>query len=342
VQQEINQQYLVRKIRDRYKPLFCDQNFYETNQKNFALLATKISLEKILMPCPFEKFILCTLFLSLLRRPQDWFGGLRKDKFVLHNSPSIDIIDSNKPFNSDFLSSRPIKPMAVALGIKWPQVLSDEISFYEFIQLVKIKSVPDSVFWSLNFIINNKQLFIITQQIPTPYELLSIQARGQRVLTFDDNFQIWPELNYGHRDVLSFWLHDLIHAAEFFQDRNKMRQQIFIYRWIELLMNLNVFSEFLLHCKNRIRFEYLISDMNSHPLHLLKTLRAILDEASPGLWSEVLTKTENILGCSNSVDDLQMVNSEQFTPAHYDAMLQILSCINEKWVLSNKLIATTD
>ena len=94
MRQEINHQYSVRKIRDRYKPLFCDQNFYEINQKKFAMLATKIVADETQMPDRYEKFILSTLFLSLLRRPHDWFGGFRKKNLVPSDETPISFLSS--------------------------------------------------------------------------------------------------------------------------------------------------------------------------------------------------------------------------------------------------------
>ena len=113
-----------------------------------------------------------------------------------------------------------MKPFAGILKIRWPEIIFTEISVLEFLNSVKIKSIPDSVLLSLNFVTNNKKLFHITKLCPTPYELLTFQAREQRVLTFENDYRLWPLLNYEHRDVLSFWLHDLVHAVEFFQNQN--------------------------------------------------------------------------------------------------------------------------
>lgn len=74
--------------------------------------------------------------------------------------------------------------------------------------------------------------------------------------------------------------------------------------------------------------------MNSHPLHLLKTFRAILDESNQKLWNEIINQTEKILCCPNELNCLYMVNSQEFSQAHFDAALHVLSCINENWVLS--------
>lgn len=337
--QEINRQNSVRKIRDRYKPLFCPQEFYEKNQKHFAKLATEIVADENIKPDRFEKFIVTTLLLSLLRRPENWFGGFRKDTLNTHGFSSE---------NSRFLNSVKMKRFTEAVGVKWSANVNSDISLYEFLNSVKIKSIPEKVFWSLNFLSLNKNLFSISSGAPSPYELLKIQARGQRVITFEENFLLWDQLIYEHRDVLSFWLHDLVHAAEFFQDDLQKTHQIYFYRWIELLSadsSLERFlNDFLSIEKNRSRFEYLISDMNSHPLHLIKTFRAILDEDHAENWLHIVNATAELLkrsptwmqNSARTLESLTLVNSSTFHSSQYDAMLHILSCINEIWVLSNK------
>lgn len=341
--QEINRQNFVRKIKDRYKPLFCAQEFYQTHQKLFAILATKIDSVETHKPDQIEKFIVTTLILSLLRRRENWFGGLRKNSL----SPRDCKYDINIVHKTNFLTTTHMKYFTDAVGIKWSASLLPNLSVYEFINIVKIKSIPEKVFWSLNFLCLNKNQFLISNVAPTPYDLLSIQARGQRVITFEENFSIWDQLIYDHRDVLSFWLHDLVHAAEFYQNEDDKKYQISFYRWIELL-NLkhsdeNIFSAFLAEEKNRTRFEYLISDMNSHPLHLVKTFRAILDEADPAYWAFVIKKTESLIlkdennkSFSSNTLCLHSINSNDFDSSQYDALLHILSCINHIWALSNK------
>lgn len=337
--QQIIRQNSVRKIRDRYKPLFCTQDFYEKNQNHFAKLATEIVADENIKPDRFEKFIVSTLILSLLRRPENWFGGFRKDPL---DKPAVTTTDNR------FLRSVKMKRFTDALQIKWSTNVIDTVSVYEFLSSVKIKAIPEKVFWSLHFLSKNKNLFLISTNTPSPYDLLKIQARGQRVITFEENFLLWNQLIYEHRDVLSFWLHDLVHAAEFFHDDDQKNHQIFFYRWIEVLSADSSLEHFLRNFlnseSNRTRFEYLISDMNSHPLHLIKTFRAILDEDHAENWLSVVKSTAHLLQKSrtwtqNSVQTLEsltLVNSPQFQPFQYDAMLHILSCINEIWVQSNK------
>jgi hypothetical protein len=110
---------------------------------------------------------------------------------------------------------------------------------------------------------------VLSATIPLAAELLDRQCGGQRVLTL----MLTPESflqEVNGRDPLSFLLHDLIHAYEFFADPVQMLAQIQFYQRLraemqaseKLSLRLKQDSDFA------AKFEYLIADMNSHPAHL--------------------------------------------------------------------------
>jgi len=116
------------------------------------------------------------------------------------------------------------------------------------------------------------------ERIPTPYELLDMQVQGERVVT------VWSEFPRAMQPVLNkpnafaFMLHDLEHAYKFFHDPElHAGQKRFFVQVREMAAN-----ELLQHCmKDSLfaeKFHYLISDMNTHPLHGLQYLQAILIE----------------------------------------------------------------
>jgi hypothetical protein len=115
----------------------------------------------------------------------------------------------------------------------------------------------------------NPQLMVLRDSLPTPQELLSLQCEGKRVVSLvTDPDQFLLEVN--GRDPLSFLLHDLVHAFEFFEDEEQMRAQINFYRRLqdELLANRELRDRLEKDSEFAQKFEYLISDMNSHPAHL--------------------------------------------------------------------------
>lgn len=89
----------------------------------------------------------------------------------------------------------------------------------------------------------------------------------------------------GERDPFSFLLHDLVHAYKMFGNDYLLNGQIGFYRAMLKLFDpitsvskkqfiLDELLEFDLEFAEQ--FEYLISDMNSHPRHLFYYFKAIL------------------------------------------------------------------
>lgn len=112
---------------------------------------------------------------------------------------------------------------------------------------------------------------ILCFYVPTPYEILEIQARGQRVVTAFNTVEDWNK-NWGHHDAWNFIAHDLIHADHFFINPENRNGQIQFYKTI--LKNWK--EPEIRDLQSNPDFEYLISDMNSHPMHMIETLKSLL------------------------------------------------------------------
>ncbi len=117
----------------------------------------------------------------------------------------------------------------------------------------------------------------LTHNPPTPEEMLSLQCRGERVVTLhlEDNGPIGR-----HAGPFEFLLHDLEHAHKFFGDRSFPGQKRF-FNLLQEALEAGVFTELSRDRGFAVEFEYLMADMNSHPLHLMKYLKAIVLEAMP-------------------------------------------------------------
>ncbi len=114
---------------------------------------------------------------------------------------------------------------------------------------------------------------VLYHHTPTPYELLKIQATGKRVVTVFRNIHDWKHTYFG-KTTWEFIVHDLIHADHFFEKPDWRDGQIRFYQFI-----LDNWEHPLIQAGrqfNSSAFDYLISDMNSHPQHLNQTLSAIL------------------------------------------------------------------
>lgn len=111
---------------------------------------------------------------------------------------------------------------------------------------------------------------VLCKSIPSPYELLKIQACGQRVVTVFEQPDQWRRLHH-QKNVWDFTVHDLIHADHFFENPMWREGQVQFYQF--LLHHWN--SQEIKPLHKTVEFEYLISDMNSHPRHLFQTLQAL-------------------------------------------------------------------
>lgn len=259
-----------KKNKDRYRIQFCDVNFYLTNQSTFAMWKTLFAdLSDV------EKVQAWVVALSCLRRPNDWFSGERKNKFSAekhHHSLTLKKIFENTP-------------------IKLSNKLNSQLNIIDFINNFKIKAVPESAMRSLCFISNKRYPLIITQEIPDAKKLLQLQISGKRIISINEDYEKWPHTLYAERDHLGFLLHDLIHADHFFYEARHRDGQLGFYNFINLIIDDAQVQTLLKSESFKKGFEYIISDMNSHPLHLFQTLHSLLfselknDEFAMQLWS---------------------------------------------------------
>jgi hypothetical protein len=114
----------------------------------------------------------------------------------------------------------------------------------------------------------------LREDIPTPQEMLDVQCEGRRYVTLMPR----PEqqlTSYGrHEDACAFTLHDLEHAHKFFGDPECQRGQMRFFRGLRAaLPRLQLWCEDAVFTRD---LDYLMSDMNSHPVHLVKFLKAII------------------------------------------------------------------
>lgn len=118
----------------------------------------------------------------------------------------------------------------------------------------------------------------LLKSIPSPTEVLALQASGIRPVTLISQFPraYLPVLHKA--DALAFMLHDLEHAARFFQDATSHRMQRHFFRSMEAALSAGLFEDCLTDPVFSERMDYLISDMNTHPVHSIRFLHAILIE----------------------------------------------------------------
>ncbi len=155
---------------------------------------------------------------------------------------------------------------------------------------------------------------ILMDRIPSVQEVLEQQIQGKRCVTLFHQLSRLSQLVLGERDPLSFGMHDLIHADHFFHANGDQSGQIGFYRIIHQLLRQNYLKDFFQLPGFEGRLEYLMADMNSHPLHLWKCFRAICDitfkDESLRLFHQHLPQ---ILEANDLVrNSLELLNSDHF------------------------------
>ena len=119
---------------------------------------------------------------------------------------------------------------------------------------------------------------VLCEHVPLPDEVLDLQARGLRSVTLicDAARARLPVLR--KPDAFAFMIHDLEHAYKFFHAPRLHALQRGLFAVLQAARQRGVFAPYARDAEFRARFDYLISDMNTHPVHSLQYLRAILVE----------------------------------------------------------------
>ncbi len=118
----------------------------------------------------------------------------------------------------------------------------------------------------------------LCEHIPNSREVLRMQVEGTRPVTV---LSSWPRmLNpvLTKPNAFAFMVHDLEHAWKFYHDPEMFRQQREFFRLLLTAESKGCFDAYLCDAVFSAKFDYLISDMNTHPLHAAQFLRAILME----------------------------------------------------------------
>ena len=119
---------------------------------------------------------------------------------------------------------------------------------------------------------------VLCEHVPLPAEVLDLQVRGLRPVTLicDAVRARRPVLR--KPNALAFMTHDLEHACKFFHEPRLHKLQRGLFAVLQAAQQRGVFAAYACDAEFRTRFDYLISDMNTHPVHSLQYLRAILVE----------------------------------------------------------------
>lgn len=152
-----------------------------------------------------------------------------------------------------------------------------------------LKGIPQSVNHTMLKWMNGEWDIELFTHIPVPRELLRLQSRKKRCITLINDPQELGSLVRSSRDPLSFVLHDLMHADQFFSQEESLKGQLGFYAKIEQVYDR---SELLTSLKKnrqfKTEFEYVVSDMNAYVIHLFKCLKSAFIKYDDKLFLDLL------------------------------------------------------
>lgn len=193
-----------------------------------------------------------------------------------------------------------LDPVAIANDIllkDYDSTLTDNlptVGLWNLIQDYRIHGLQDRIQWVLLAWKAQKIFLHLTEKIPTPLEILKHQTKGERVVTvFWDPEKIGQQITATKNDF-QFTLHDLEHAERFLTQDHQ--GQINFYQALHQLLLEGHLSDLVKDPAFCEDFNYLMSDMNSHPEHQRQYLNAILIKAqkrSQFLAAKRLTESDD-------------------------------------------------
>lgn len=170
-----------------------------------------------------------------------------------------------------------------------------KLSLLEIFSL-NFKGIPKKMNLAISNWLKQKWPLKLFFHIPNANDLLSMQKKGSRCVTTPISHKSLSSHVLGKRDSLSFVIHDLEHAVNFYSEDQLMAGQIGFYSFVDELLNTTWMKELISKNQNQIfhhHLDYVIADMNAYSVHLVKYLYGILikygeDSALEHHWNKFI------------------------------------------------------
>ncbi len=233
---------------------------------------------------------------SFLRRPQDFLGGPHQERLIFKADPTH--LSSKRAMNLLLESLKIQAPtsqlysqgqMAPSMALPEEKTLNSlrcakslkrfetDQGFLPFFCSLSWRSIPFAASRSVCQWHKGEYPLKLLTRVPSADEVLVMQTQGWRCVSMLIEKHEIAQFVHEGRDVFGFVLHDLIHADHFFFNRENASAQIYFSQKLLAVKNLPLIQEMMdLDPMFISEFHYLMSDMNSVPLHLLKSLKAVL------------------------------------------------------------------
>lgn len=233
---------------------------------------------------------------------------------------------SSLKFGADFLQRKSSKSKKIDLS---QPIISESyfIDLFENYKFKKMKPYVSEVL--LNWLKGEWTMELITH-IPSPTEVLELQAIGFRPVTMLVSSKRFFKPVLHKEDTLAFLTHDLEHAYKMNHDRGLFSMQVNFFRKISDLMKSKSFEYSFSQCFDdeqfKKDFDYLLSDMNTHPFHSLKFLKGLilsyflrksneskLDVVNEAAYQELVKKMASLFFSDKECEEaFVLLNSAQF------------------------------
>jgi len=225
--------------------------------QNFEYL--KANLEAIKShPLSDQDFTTLYILLYLrIKHPTNWLQMKAQNAPRSRGIPLIDIIPESFELNA------------------WERDKLNNICGHDLFAQFTLKSIPASINRTMINWYQGQWNIIRLEHIPTSRELLKMQVGNARcITTMVEDDQI-DKLILDVRDPLSFVLHDLMHADQFFNQPHSIPGQLGFYQCVYSLYQKPELKKLLKHDDQFKReFEYVASDMNAYVIHLFKCFKS--------------------------------------------------------------------
>lgn len=154
--------------------------------------------------------------------------------------------------------------------------LINNIPYEQILASYQFKKIKGKAINCLNRWVSGEWDLVLSEKIFTPYEILSYQAQGIRPVTMKFCHTDTPVMH--RRNALDFFVHDLEHGHMFFNDKVLMKMQKDFFHKIEASLATDLWTVRLQDKVFKEKFNYMISDMNSHKEHYRAYLESMIPQ----------------------------------------------------------------
>lgn len=238
-----------------YKKLLLSESSLEAVR---PFLQANLKVLSALAPSEQDFTTLYILLYLRLRSPKNWLQTKKS-------------LSQEKVKALPLLSLIPESMMLTA----WEKEKLKDVSGHQLFSEFALKGIPESVHRAMVNWYEGKWKIKMLEHIPSSRELLKLQVQNTRCITLMTAPEKCAQLVFGSRDPLSFVLHDLMHADQFFSQDISLKGQLGFYSLINCVYDKSETKELLKSDPDfKKEFEYVASDMNAYVIHLFKCLKS--------------------------------------------------------------------